>query len=86
MIKTLEQAGLIVDFIQISPETDKDPSLGTSAITSYLASHMSTKLILVDHGSLTSQMANFLRNAGVRPKELFVAGFSFIPCNSRCYS
>ncbi len=43
---------------------------------------MSTKLILVDHGSLTSQMANFLRNAGVRPKELFVAGFSLSPATA----
>ncbi|WP_394166633.1 substrate-binding domain-containing protein [Photobacterium piscicola] len=82
MIKTLEQAGLVVDFIQISPETDKDPSLGTAAITSYLASHINTKLILVDHGSLTSQMGNFLRNAGVKPKEIFVAGFSLSPATA----
>ncbi|MEC6813557.1 substrate-binding domain-containing protein [Photobacterium toruni] len=82
MIKTLEQAGLTVDFLQISPETDKDPSLGTAAITSYLASHITTTLILVDHGSLTSQMANFLRNAGVRPKEIFVAGFSLSPATA----
>ncbi|MEC6908111.1 substrate-binding domain-containing protein [Photobacterium piscicola] len=82
MIKTLEQAGLVVDFIQISPETDKDPSLGTAAITSYLASHINTKLILVDHGSLTSQMGNYLRNAGVKPKEIFVAGFSLSPATA----
>ncbi|WP_181317639.1 sugar ABC transporter substrate-binding protein [Photobacterium phosphoreum] len=82
MIKTLEQAGLTVDFLQISPETDKDPSLGTAAITSYLASHVTTKLILVDHGSLTSQMANFLRNAGVKPKEILVAGFSLSPATA----
>ncbi|ABZ76982.1 putative simple sugar transport system substrate-binding protein [Shewanella halifaxensis HAW-EB4] len=82
MISTLEAAGLKVDFIQISPETDKDPSIGTTAITAYLASHYDTKLILVDHGALTAQMGNFLRNAGVRPGELFVGGFSLSPATA----
>lgn len=82
LIKTLETAGLIVDFLQISPETDKDPSIGTAAITAYLASHFDTKLILVDHGALTSQMGNFLRNAGIRPQELYVGGFSLSPATA----
>ncbi len=82
LISTLESAGLKVDFIQISPETDKDPSIGTAAITAYLASHYDTKLILVDHGALTAQMGNFLRNAGVRPGELYVGGFSLSPATA----
>lgn len=82
IITTLEDAGLIVDFIQISPEVDKDPSLGTSALSAYLARTPDVKLIMVDHGALTSQMGNFLRNAGVRPSELFVAGFSLSPATA----
>lgn len=82
MISTLKKAGLKVDFIQISPETDKDPSLGTSAITAYLARNPNVKLIMVDHGALTSQMGNFLRNAGVRPHEIYVAGFSLSPATA----
>ncbi|MGF1692992.1 sugar ABC transporter substrate-binding protein [Photobacterium kagoshimensis] len=82
IITTLEDAGLTVDFIQISPEVDKDPSLGTSALSAYLARTPDVKLIMVDHGALTSQMGNFLRNAGVRPSELFVAGFSLSPATA----
>ena len=82
IIKTLKDAGMKVDFIQISPETDKDPSLGTSAITAYLARNPDVKMIIVDHGALTSQMGNFLRNAGVRPNEIFVAGFSLSPATA----
>ena len=82
LISTLEQAGLNVDFIQISQEVDKDPSLGTSALSAYLARTPDVKLIMVDHGALTSQMGNFLRNAGVRPNELFVAGFSLSPATA----
>lgn len=82
IIDTLEKAKLNVDFLQISPETDKDPSLGTSAITAYLARNPDVKLIMVDHGALTSQMGNFLRNAGVKPHEIFVAGFSLSPATA----
>lgn len=82
LISTLEDAGLAVDFLQISPETDKDPSLGTNVITAYLARNPNVKLIMVDHGALTSQMGNFLRNAGVRPQELYVAGFSLSPATA----
>lgn len=82
LISTLEKAGIKVDFLQISPETDKDPSLGSNVITAYLARHQDVKLIMVDHGALTAQMGNFLRNAGVRPQELYVAGFSLSPATA----
>ncbi|KMV28784.1 lipoprotein [Photobacterium swingsii] len=82
IISTLEEAGVKVDFIQISPEVDKDPSLGTSVLSAYLARTPDVKLVMVDHGALTSQMGNFLRNAGVRPNELFVAGFSLSPATA----
>lgn len=82
LIATLENAGLEVDFIQISPEVDKDPSLGSSVLSAYLARTPDVDLIMVDHGALTSQMGNFLRNAGVRPSEIFVAGFSLSPATS----
>lgn len=82
MISTLEKAGLKVDFIQISPEVDKDPSLGTSVISAYLARTPDVDLIMVDHGALTSQMGNFLRNAGVAPNKIFVSGFSLSPATA----
>lgn len=82
LIKTLEEAGMKVDFIQISQEVDKDPSLGAPVVTSYLATHPDVKMVLVDHGALTAQMGNFLRNAAVKPGELFVAGFSLSPATA----
>ncbi|MGU5697467.1 sugar ABC transporter substrate-binding protein [Aeromonas allosaccharophila] len=82
LIKTLEEAGMKVDFIQISQEVDKDPSLGAPVVTSYLATHPDVKMVLVDHGALTAQMGNFLRNSAVKPGELFVAGFSLSPATA----
>ncbi|MGL1930874.1 MAG: substrate-binding domain-containing protein [Desulfotalea sp.] len=82
MIRTLEEAGVIVDYIEISPEVDKDSSMGTPVITGYVSSHPDCKMILIDHGALTSQSGNFLRAAGIKPGEIFVGGFSLSPATA----
>ena len=82
IIETLEHAGVIVDYLEISPEIDKDPSLGTPVLTGYISSHPDCKLMVVDHGALTAQMENFLRAAGVKPDEIHVAGFSLSPATA----
>jgi len=82
MIRTLEGAGLIVDYIEISPEVDKDTSMGAPIIAGYLASHPDCGMMLIDHGALTSQMGNFLKSAGVKPDDIFVGGFSLSPATA----
>lgn len=82
MISTLEEAGIVVDYIEISPEVDKDTAMGTPIITGYMASHPDCKLMLIDHGALTSQMGNFLKAAGVKADEIFVGGFSLSPATA----
>ena len=82
MLRTLEDAGVVVDYLEISPEVDKDTALGTPIISGYLASHPDCKLILIDHGALTSQMENFLRAAGVGPEQIYVGGFSLSPATA----
>lgn len=82
MIQTLEEAGVVVDYLEISPEVDKDTAMGTPVMTGYLASHPDCALILIDHGALTSQMENFLKAAGVGPDQIYVAGFSLSPATA----
>jgi simple sugar transport system substrate-binding protein len=82
MIRTLEDAGIVVDYIEISPEVDKDSAMGTPIITGYLSSHPDCKMMLIDHGALTSQTENFLRAAGIKPNEIFVGGFSLSPATA----
>ncbi len=82
IIKTLEDAGLKVDYLEISPEVDKDTALGTPIITGYLSSNPDCKLMIMDHGALTSQVGNYLRAAGVKPGEIFAAGFSLSPATA----
>ncbi|MFW2365348.1 MAG: substrate-binding domain-containing protein, partial [Desulforhopalus sp.] len=82
MIRTLEKAGIVVDYIEISPEVDKDSAMGTPIVTGYLSSHPDCKMVLIDHGALTSQMENFLRASGIKADEIFVGGFSLSPATA----
>jgi simple sugar transport system substrate-binding protein len=82
MLKVLDEAGMKVDYLEISPEIDKDTSLGTPVITGYLSKHPDCKMMLIDHGALTSQSENFLRAAGIKPGKIFVGGFSLSPATA----
>ncbi len=82
IIETLEKRGVVVDYLEISPEIDKDPSLGTPVLTGYLSAHPDCRLMVVDHGALTAQMGNFLKSSGVKPDQIDVAGFSLSPATA----
>lgn len=82
MIEALEAAGVQVDYMEISAELDKDPTLGMPLMTAYLTRHPDTKMILIDHGSLTGQLENLLRSAGVGPNDIFTGGFSLTPATA----
>lgn len=56
IVEMLEQAGVTVDYQEITPEIDKDPVLGAPVVAGQLGRHPDTKVIIVDHGSLTAQM------------------------------
>ena len=47
----LEQAGVTVDYQEITPKSDKDPVLGARSWQGQLGRHPDTKVIIVDHGS-----------------------------------
>lgn len=83
IVETLEAAGVIVDYQEISPEIDKDPVLGGPVVAGQLGSHPDTKVMIVDHGSLTAQMGNHLKNAGIAPNQIYTAGFSLSPATAK---
>lgn len=78
-IDALKKAGLIVDYMEISPEVDKDASAGIPVIVGYLQKHPDTKLVITDHGQLTATLPTYLRSAGLGPDDVFGAGFDLAP-------
>jgi simple sugar transport system substrate-binding protein len=82
IIEALEDAGVKVDYLDISSEVDKDTALGTPLLTGYLASNPDCDLVVTDHGGLTAQLENYFTAAGVGPDEIYGAGFSLSPATA----
>ena len=82
IIDVLEKAGVKVDYLEITPEIDKDAVLGGPVVAGYTGRNPGVKAIFVDHGSLTAQMGNHLKTAGIKPGAIYVAGFSLSPATA----
>ena len=82
IINVFEKAGLKVDYLEISPEANKEATLGAPILTGYLSSNEDCKLVVIDHGALTAQAGNALRSAGIAPDKVSVAGFSLSPATA----
>lgn len=77
--EAIEQAGLTVDYIEIDDATNKDASAGTPTFTGYVAAHPDVKLVVTDHGALTSTLETYLKAAGKGPDDIYAAGFDLSP-------
>ncbi len=82
IIETLEAAGVKVDYMDITPEIDKDAVLGAPVMTAYLSANPDCDLVVMDHGALTAQLENFFRQAGLKPDDIYGAGFSLSPATA----
>ncbi len=77
--EALEDAGLEVDYIEISPEVNNDASLAVPILTSYLASNPDVKAIGTQHGNVTSFISKALEDAGKQPGDVIVGGIDLVP-------
>ena len=74
-IDGLEEAGVTVDYIEISDAVNTDPPLGAPVVAGYIAAHPDVKLIITDHGGLTGALEMYFKTAGIKPGEIMGAGF-----------
>ena len=74
-IDALEEAGLTVDYMEISDEVNADATLGTPIVTGYISANPDVKLIITDHGALTSTVGTYMKAANVEPGAIKCAGF-----------
>lgn len=71
----LEDYGLTVDYVEISPEVNADPSLGAPVVAGYVSAHPDVKLIITDHGGITAALPMYFDTAGTKPGQIHGAGF-----------
>ncbi|MEO8612832.1 MAG: substrate-binding domain-containing protein [Chloroflexota bacterium] len=77
--EALEKAGLTVDYYEIDQATNADPTAGIATVSAYITSHPDVKLLITDHGAMTSTMESYLTAAGVGPDDIYAAGFDMSP-------
>jgi len=75
----LEDAGVEVDYLEISPEVNSDTSLAVPLLVSYLESNPETDAIGTQHGGITGQLPRVLDQAGKEPGEIIVGGIDLAP-------
>lgn len=74
-IDALEEAGLTVDYMEISDEVNADATLGVPVVTGYISANPDVKLIITDHGALTSTVGTYAKAAKLEPGDVKFAGF-----------
>jgi len=79
IVDALEEAGLVVEQLDISPDVDSEASLCIPILTAYLERNPDVKAIGTQHGNVTSNMMKVLQAAGKKPGEVIVGGIDLSP-------
>jgi simple sugar transport system substrate-binding protein len=74
-VDALKEAGMKVDYIEISDAINAEAPLGTPVFTGYVSRNPDVKLIVIDHGGLTATAETYMRAVRKRPGEIYIAGF-----------
>jgi simple sugar transport system substrate-binding protein len=74
-IDALKEAGMKVDYIEISDTINTEAALGTPVFTGYVSKNPDVKLIITDHGALTATAETYMKATRKNPGEIYIAGF-----------
>jgi simple sugar transport system substrate-binding protein len=75
VIDALEEAGMVVDYLEIDDATNADATAGIPIFVGYVSANPDVKLIVTDHGALTATLETYLTEAGLGPDDIYAAGF-----------
>jgi len=74
-VDALKEAGMKVDYIEISDAINAEAAIGTPVFTGYVSRNPDVKLIVTDHGGLTATAETYMRAVRKSPGEIYIAGF-----------
>jgi simple sugar transport system substrate-binding protein len=75
----LTEAGLVVEKLDVSQEVNSDVSLAVPILTAYIEAHPNLKAIGTQHGNITANMLNVLKESGLEPGDIIVGGIDLSP-------
>ncbi len=79
VIEALEKAGAKVIYQEIDKATDADPNAGTATFVGVMKANPGIKVVVTDHGALTSNVGVYARAASLKPGQVLFAGFDMSP-------
>ncbi|HVY51131.1 MAG TPA: substrate-binding domain-containing protein [Devosia sp.] len=79
VIDALEKAGVKVIYQEIDAATNADPNAGTATFVGVMKANPGIKLVVTDHGGLTSNVGVYAKAASLKPGQVYFAGFDMSP-------
>lgn len=79
VIDALEKAGVKVIYQEIDQATNADPNAGTATFVGVMKANPKIKLVVTDHGGLTSNVGVYAKAASLKPGQVYFAGFDMSP-------
>ena len=79
VIDGFEKAGATVIYQEIDSATNADPNAGTATFVGVMGANPGVKIVVTDHGGLTSNVGVYAQAAGLTPGQVYFAGFDMSP-------
>jgi simple sugar transport system substrate-binding protein len=79
VIDALTKAGVNVIYQEIDDATNADPNAGTATFVGVMKANPDIKLVVTDHGGLTSNAGVYAQAASLKPGQVYFAGFDLSP-------
>jgi len=79
VIDAFEKAGAKVIYQEIDSATNADPNAGVATFVGVIKKNPGVKIVVTDHGGLTSNVSVYAKAASLKPGQLFFAGFDMSP-------
>jgi simple sugar transport system substrate-binding protein len=79
VIDAFTKAGADVIYQEIDSATNADPNAGTATFVGVMKKNPDVKIVVTDHGGLTSNVGVYAKAASLKPGQVFFAGFDMSP-------
>lgn len=79
VVDAMEEAGMTVIYQEIDSATNADPNAGTATFVGIMGANPDVKIVVTDHGGLTSNVGVYAQAAGLEPGQVYFAGFDMSP-------
>jgi simple sugar transport system substrate-binding protein len=79
VIDAFTKAAAKIIYQEIDAATNADPNAGTATFVGVMGANPGIKIVVTDHGGLTSNVGVYARAASLKPGQVFFAGFDMSP-------